>query len=824
VSGLLNPIKLKDRTARAVSIFFFFCALFSAIDDSDVCAQSPAQAWPMPSAADTLWDTRFARPGVNTHSTKLQCMVANSKYLYVGGDFTNIGPHRSRGLLRWDGKTWEDLSQGFANKLMGGRRYPVSIFSMALDSAGNLYVAGNFDTAGGAPANGFAKFDGTSWSDYSKDYPHDVYKPKVMAMSGNKLYAVAEHVNGFAAVNDGNGWKELPQLREFATERKRILAERAKRKADEEAASIRRRQEEEAERAKNPKGSMHDEVGIAAPEEMRHDRDELQDPEINPRLEIKELAAMGDHVYVAGWFYRSDSATIMRLSNDRWEPLKGHCARGFQQLYSYHDTLYVMGRYREYPHKRVALSWDGKSWGYFPADSGLNLVRLFHLNGRLMTYGSPSNTRKTDGTYYEWSDNKWHIIPKVGIGGYSNEGFASNGTSIFANLYLADTAYWHGSNLIEQKLDPQDPHRFIVRELENDSTLGLWGGISAMTKYEGKIAVVGNISQAGRTRINEVALWDGQRWKDLGGSQFSARRYEWFAPVTVVARVKSLYIAGYGGSGVGKYGNHVFRWDGSKWDSLSKFGFTIHDQWSGAPGSIAKIEFLKDGLYAAGHFDSVGKKPVSSIAYFDGKSWRSLDGGLYNSTKNAIDGQIYDASVSALFEHHGQLLVGGSFSYAGKTKRVSAKNVAQWDGKQWHAMGDGLPGNVQQILEHDGKIIAGGEFYPNGRNSLPWYSLASWNGKTWDLELSMDSGMGRSFEHMFVADSELYVTRYEQDRRDEASYTWLLKRTPDGWIPINKIMGGPSMYFPDGDKLYANPGMFGGHHISNGFGIMKLPR
>ncbi|MGA1701651.1 MAG: hypothetical protein ACO4BY_11045 [Candidatus Nanopelagicales bacterium] len=39
-----------------------------------------------------------------------------------------------------------------------------TVYALVTDSAGNLYAGGSFTTAGGAPANRVAKWNGTSWS------------------------------------------------------------------------------------------------------------------------------------------------------------------------------------------------------------------------------------------------------------------------------------------------------------------------------------------------------------------------------------------------------------------------------------------------------------------------------------------------------------------------------------------------------------------------------------------------------------------------------------------------------------------------------------
>jgi hypothetical protein len=749
-------------------------------------------------------------------------MVANDKYLYYGGSFPNVGPHRTRGLLRWDGKRWEDMTSGFANRILNGERYAVNIIAMALDSFGNLYVSGGFDTAGGVRANKIAKFDGTSWSDYSKDYPFKVHTPTLLATRSHDLIATAEELNGFVAINDGSGWKQLPPVRDFAAERKRVLMQRAKAKAEEEA---RRKQEAEARRNKKSDNDFvyADEIGVAdGGWDNTGDRDELYDTEINPRIAIDELAVVGDDIYIASHFNRADSAILLKLAGEKWTPIPREGNYAFRFLYGYRDTLYVQGMWPLPPYQSTEMAWDGKSWTYLKADSGTSFHHVFHLNGRLMALGSPGDDRKQYGTFYEWTAGQWQRLKKIGMGGFQAESFANNSNTVFAKLYLPDTAYWRGSNLAQFTFNDKE-NSLTASELENEPALGLFHGASDIVKYKNVIAVAGNIYCAGSKEIDQVALWNDTSWRNLGYPIFRSKRQDYYSMRKLASDDRYLYVAGYASSDVRKGGNHVFRWDGVRWDSLSKTGFTSATTGLGdeANGSIQSLYVPKrGGIYAGGRFDKLENKPAGSIAYYDGKSWSAPDGGL-DLVKKSEEDYRGRASVSSMIEHDGDLIVCGSFTHAGKKQRIATNNIARWDGKRWYAMGDGLTGYVNQVISHNGELFAGGEFYPNGVYSVPGYSLARWNGKSWDLELSMDSGMGRNFLQMFAIDSELYVARLEQANQGDNLYTWILKQKQGKWTGIDKILKGPSHFIVDGDKIYCNPKLFGGHRISQGFGIAK---
>jgi hypothetical protein len=127
--------------------------------------------------------------------------------LYVGGAFTTYAGFNSNNIVRWDGANWSSVGGGLtgAARAMcvyddgGGSALYVSMFDQAVSAAtivkwngtawssigsgftggapgitsmavfddGSgpaLYAGGSFTSANGVPANGIAKWDGTSWS------------------------------------------------------------------------------------------------------------------------------------------------------------------------------------------------------------------------------------------------------------------------------------------------------------------------------------------------------------------------------------------------------------------------------------------------------------------------------------------------------------------------------------------------------------------------------------------------------------------------------------------------------------------------------------
>ena len=87
------------------------------------------------------------------------------------------------------------------------------------------------------------------------------------------------------------------------------------------------------------------------------------------------------------------------------------------------------------------------------------------------------------------------------------------------------------------------------------------------------------------------------------------------------------------------------------------------------------------------------------------------------------------AEVKALRFAQGKLYVGGDFDTAGM---ISAKNIVYWDGKDWHSLGAGIPGIINDmVILNNGNLIVASTIQ-NGikRECAP---LMSWNGSDWSV-------------------------------------------------------------------------------------------
>lgn len=111
----------------------------------------------------------------------VHCLQVYNNELYAGGWFS-IGTDSS--IAKWDGTGWISVGNGVAGG-SGPTPYSTDVTAMAVYN-GDLYVAGDFTSAGGTPVNHIAKWNGTSWSNVSSGMNYSV---DALCVYNGELYA-----------------------------------------------------------------------------------------------------------------------------------------------------------------------------------------------------------------------------------------------------------------------------------------------------------------------------------------------------------------------------------------------------------------------------------------------------------------------------------------------------------------------------------------------------------------------------------------------------------------------------------------------------------
>ncbi|MBX7209370.1 MAG: choice-of-anchor D domain-containing protein [Verrucomicrobiaceae bacterium] len=98
--------------------------------------------------------------GANAGTANVFALAMIGSDLYVGGDFTSAGGITANRVAKWNTvtQTWSALGTGIVRGSNSGRVQALAVMGS------DLYVGGDISSAGGIPAAGIAKWNGTSWS------------------------------------------------------------------------------------------------------------------------------------------------------------------------------------------------------------------------------------------------------------------------------------------------------------------------------------------------------------------------------------------------------------------------------------------------------------------------------------------------------------------------------------------------------------------------------------------------------------------------------------------------------------------------------------
>ncbi|HAN71502.1 MAG TPA: hypothetical protein DCQ36_07920, partial [Actinobacteria bacterium] len=130
-------------------------------DGGTTIASKRVIAW---SDATSTWSSMNGGFGQGLVASMANSTTGHVQGLFAAGNFTSSDATPTvtfNGLAKWNSVSaaWETISS--PSGVSGGSAV---IEAMAFDAAGDLYVGGNFTSAGGVSANNIAKWDGTSWS------------------------------------------------------------------------------------------------------------------------------------------------------------------------------------------------------------------------------------------------------------------------------------------------------------------------------------------------------------------------------------------------------------------------------------------------------------------------------------------------------------------------------------------------------------------------------------------------------------------------------------------------------------------------------------
>ena len=667
--------------------------------------------------------------------------------LYAGGKFTRAGENPVRGIARWNGSSWIPLGQGVTAPPNVWPYYAevTALETFDLGNGEQLYAAGMFTTAGGAPAKNLARWDGSRWfpvaTAMTTTAPSGVTQVEALAVfddgRGPALYAGGyfESIDGVSTMNiarwDGAGWEALgagtsPGVSALAVfddgTGPALYAGGAFQQAGGSPAMF----------IAKWNGTAWSEVGggtfggIFA-------------------LHVFDDGS-GPALYAGGSFSAAGGTPalgIAKWDGNAWSALGGgvgpHGSGEVHSFTTYDDgsgpALYVGGLFTTSvggPGENIA-KWTASGWSQLAGgiDQRVTAIASFDEDGAggaspaLFAGGWFDNANgKEARRIARWRDGTWsrvggglgfspiqgNTLPHVADFVVHDDGkgpalYAGGAFEVAGGVAAANIARWTGTGWSP-----------VGSEVWNDvRSLAVFDDGSGPALYAG-----GGIAHASSSYVHNVVRWNGTRWSEVGTGTD--------APVDVLG----VYDAGFGPSlyaggtftiAGGKEARTIARWDGSSWSPLGS-GLVLGCGSKCGPIATSMAVFdagTGPGLYVGGRFDYAGGLLANNIARWDGNAWSVLGTGLDGG---AGDLAVFDDGSGPA------LIVGGGFTHAGA---VAANHLAKWNGSSWSAFGGGADGGVGRLeVFDDGSgpaLYASGDFDHIG--GVAAHFIAKWKDGTW---------------------------------------------------------------------------------------------
>lgn len=602
---------------------------------------------------------------------EVRALVEFRGELIAAGEFGLAGTNtRVASIARWNGTRWAPLGQGL---LFGPT--PARVFALCVHQ-GDLYAGGSIDTAGGRPALGIARWDGTSWHPVGGGVRGGP-EPKVVsfASDGIDLYAGGEfdHAGGVAASNvaawNGTSWRALGAglgisgVNALALYRGSLYAG----------------------------GSFGVSAGVPLRRIARWDAAGgawrplgLGIPDYGRASQVGALQVYGGELWVAGIFAYVDSAShgsgILSHGLARWDGTRWHGGDGLYRatfggdaagiaMTEWNHRLVIGGEFDHAgpvnDHRANVASHDAVLWngtGFEVLGDGLGLG---------------------DGTsgLLRWRGSLWSI-----------ENHHHAGAAVSPAIARFDGARWH-------TVGPFDPRTDIADAIV----------------FQGDLHVSGDLWFADGRRMSGVIRYDGTAWTPIGGpaggvlavhggelyggglgavqrlgSSGWVRLPPFFGQVAVMRSFGgALYIGGSNlrvGSGGGAV--NLLAWDGT---SLAPVGGGLDD------GVVALHEHRGE-LWIGGRFTSAGSVTSPRLVRWDGTRYLAFPGPT-----------IRGSFVAALETLGNELFVSGHLGVVGGTDT----SLAAWDGATLRPLGTGpnAPANTLLADPATGELWIGGGFF-----------------------------------------------------------------------------------------------------------------
>ncbi|MEK6303669.1 MAG: hypothetical protein AABO41_23435 [Acidobacteriota bacterium] len=146
-------------------------------------------------------------------TASINAIAVSGTDVYVGGNFWSAGGIAAKNIVRWTGSAWAALGSGVEGCVSANPNFACSPYVATIAAKGkDVYAGGRFAAAGGTSANNIARWDGERWHALGSGANGLVMK---LAVHGDWIYAGGTFTeidgvkaNGIARF-DGSKWSPV---------------------------------------------------------------------------------------------------------------------------------------------------------------------------------------------------------------------------------------------------------------------------------------------------------------------------------------------------------------------------------------------------------------------------------------------------------------------------------------------------------------------------------------------------------------------------------------------------------------------------------------
>jgi hypothetical protein len=584
--------------------------------------------------------------------------------IVAAGNFSSAGGVPASGIARWNGTAWSALGAG-VNRLNEYKE----VYTIARSSDTDIFFGGDFKKVGEATANNLARWNGTEMT----------CTGSTIETGGPVVYALAREILG------APGTQSIFVGGEFSNVAGTI------------ATNI-----------------IRLDLTYISPLGWVSSRNQLAGGTNGPVYALAKLggAAPTFQVVAAGNFTSAGGIGAQNIAiwnGSSWQalgsglngPVYALIAGGPNYIIAAGDFSSAGG----VSVQNIAL-WNGSAWSAL-GNSGTN-GPIRSLAGSLL-----------NGMYVGGSFTRAGGLPVNRFAYWNGTQWGAPSPSPWVTSEVRSMAYRFGPEQVPEQLVLSTPVRGrLPLYIENSDS---WIGATHYYELGSSVPFSGPFSEVSMQALgpsNDLFAFGGHvvQWKDtsidISGSN-------------VYLRVKGPPFASYGGTvhaldiqanfpedilAAGDFPSGAARTQIGGSESSIDFGAGL----TNAGETVDKVFRLPNGdLLATGNFASIGGVRVNRIARWNGSAWSALGNGLA--------GQLESVNTF-LGLPNGDVLAAGFFSSIGG---VAADRIARWNGSSWSPFGACPVGSTPTCLieRPDGTLVLG------GGNSA---GVRTWNGATWE--------------------------------------------------------------------------------------------